>query len=611
MGSGNGEPDAGRGAGRQEPPGGRHGASHGPGEPDGLASLDDADIADLWVVDPQTGEFRMQTPDEIAAIAAAADAAVVVEPAEAASVPVQRGRAGRGRDAAPFPPKSKLKKRLKWTAIGLTITLVAIVGAAYGYYEYLNSRIKTGDPSAAVTRPPDAPVDAEGRKQMNILLIGSDSRVGEGNDGYGDKGSTGHADTTILLHLSADRSNATLVSIPRDTKVYRPACKKDGQPTKPEAKESWFNDSMLQPYGPSCTVATAEWMLGVKIDHWLMIEFKGVKEMTKAVGGVEVNLCDPLDDPVLPNHGGGTGLHLPAGKHPIEGEDALNFLRVRHGFKDASDLVRIEAQKAFLGSLVREIKNNAKWSNPKAVFDIAQAATGNLTVDTGLNRIEKLVSLGNEIKKVPESRMAFTTLPVIDVPNENPRTHVQPIEPKATNMWTSIRNDVPFTAGDPNAPPTSEPPPAPATTGPPPAPPVDPSTIKVTVRNSTKTPRAKAVADQLKGLRYQATADTKNIPEQPNSSITYPKGQLDTAKQLAAAVGVPETRLTEATKGETTFTVTIGLDFPAAQATPKPGVSASGPVLPTNPTAPAPPPAADVKLKTADNDSCIKTSHSK
>lgn len=607
--------------------GARHSGSasgaSGAGSGDGLGGMDDADVADLWVMDPETGAYRMRTPEEIAAARAAeafptpGTALAVPAPTrspERSPVPAPRRRTtppatrpGKGRKA------SKAKKRLKWTALSLVGLLVVIVGAAYGYYEYLNSRIKTGDRSGN-SDVGAAPEDEQGRRQMNVLLIGSDSRLGKGNSGYGNEGEAGRADTTLLLHLSADRSNASVVSIPRDMFVDRPSCKHD-KGTQPAAERVVFNTTMIEPGGPPCTVATVERMLGVRIDHWMMIDFNGVKEMTKAVGGVDIVLCDRLYDPKGP--GKGTGLDLSAGPHNLQGEDALSFLRARHGFYGESDLARIEAQKSFLMALAREIKTSATWKDPAAIFQIAQAATGNITVDEGLGRIEKLVSLGNEIKKVPEKRMAFTTLPVMDVPSENPKVHVQPIEPQATNLWASIRNDVPLTKGDPGATPAPASSAPPAATAPA-APAIDPATITVTVRNSTQIPKAQEVVDKLLAAKYKATVDKTGGTQQANSSITYPTGQIDAARQLAAAVGLPETALDESTKAGTKLQLVIGLDFPglndasggksSAGSTASAGGSAAAPAPSASVT---PPKAEDIKLNTADNDSCIKTKYSK
>ncbi|MEU8134537.1 LCP family protein [Streptodolium elevatio] len=562
-----------------------------------LGAMDDADVADLWIMDEETGAYRMKTPEEIEAAKV-----VTVEPTEAPDATPPSRRSTRRP-----PPKSKVKRRLKVTAISVAVLLVVLVGGAYGYYEYLNSRIKTDDLSGSVDKVPEAAEDEFGRTPMNILLIGSDSRLGEGNTGYGANGKEGTADTTLLLHLSADRSNATVVSIPRDTLVTRPSCKLDNGEIQPAKQNFAFNATLLNPGGPPCTVATVESMLKVKIDHWMMIEFKGVKAMTSAVGGVPINLCDRLYDPK--KTGQGTGLDLPAGEHRLKGEDALRFLRARHGFYGESDLARIEAQKSFLMALAREIKTSATWKDPAAIFKIAQAATGNITVDDGLNRIEKLVALGNEIKKVPEKRMAFTTLPVMDVPHEDPKVHVQARQPAADNLWASVRNDVAVTKGDP-APAGSVAPSSQA-----PAPPqIDPATIKVSVRNTTVVPKAQAVVDQLVAKKYAATVDRTKGTEQGASSLVHPKGKADAARQLAAAVGLPETAIIESATAKQ-FEIVIGLDFPGLNdkdPTGKaPASSSKAPASSKPPATVTPPSSEDMKLNTADNTSCIKTKYSK
>ncbi|UGQ09530.1 LCP family protein [Yinghuangia sp. ASG 101] len=629
----------------------------GPGDND-LNALNDADVADLWVMDPSTGSYRLRAPDAGGEAPSAGSPPPPGPPAQSRGgsdrLPAIRdggARSGTGRSQAvsrtvapprtspeadparPAPsrtgrraPKgpSKAKKRLKWTAISLAGLLVVIVAGAYGYYMYLNSRIKKTDRSAANEVPPSA-ADEFGRTPLNILLIGSDTRVGKGNQVGGEPGHEGLADSTILMHLSADRSNATMVSIPRDTMVDRPACKYDDDKVHPASTQKvQFNSTLATPPGAPCTVATVERMLGVQVDHYLLIDFNGVKEMTKAVGGVPINLCGPINDPVLPNKQGGTGLKLNAGPQRLQGNDALQFVRARHAFGDGSDLARIEAQKSFLMALAREIKGNAKWSNPKAVFDIAQAATGNLQVDRGLGTIDKLASLGNEIKKVPEERMAFTTLPNEPYPG-NPDAWVQQRQPDATKLWEALRTDTAITKGNPATTPASSAPPAPAAPEAPPAPapaPVDPATMKVNVVNTTDATKGKYVVEQLGTLGYKAKSEAATTGTRDNSLIRYPQGKADAARQLAAVVGISDLAIEESTSGTSTFELIIGSDFPnldtpdapiagAGNAGSAPQSSAAGAPAATTPPVVEVPPAADLKLNTADNEACIPTNSKK
>ncbi|MYW00061.1 LCP family protein [Streptomyces sp. SID3343] len=517
------------------------------------------------------------------------------------STPGERGATG----------KSTLKKRLKWTAIAAVGCLVVVAGSAYGYIRYLNGRLHhtqiTADKEG---RPPAADKDAQGRSPLNILLIGNDSRIGEGRR-YGAEGHAGLADVAILMHVSADRSNATLVNVPRDTMVDIPRCElgsgKDKKVT--EARFGMFNDS-FRDIGAPCTVATVDRMLQVRVDHYIEVDFKGVRDLTEAVGGVPICLDAPIHDPVL-RSGGGTGLDLPAGPVKLGGNDALQFLRARHAFGDGSDLARIEAQKIFLMSLARELKNNAKLSNVDGMFKIANSAVSALTVDNDLAGVDKLIDLADEIKKVPEKRMAFTTLPTEQyrpAPDQ-----VQPRRPAADDLWAAIRADRPITAPDPNVAPAVPP----ATTAPPVPPrtlaPVDAAKIALTVDTGTAKRRITPVVEALKRQGYRATSGS-TMPdghEHANSRITYPENRLDQARAVAVALGLPETALEVARAGDTTITLLIGADLPGPEADTdtdtgkdSDGASPKSTAGTTAPSTPQPPKAADLNLETADNTKC-------
>jgi len=570
---------------------------------------DDQDIADMWVVDAETGSYRLREsaaeeltgggPDEgpgrqdrsytpFAPVGAASPAPGTsvregVAPARETAPPAveQPDGSPAGPHPDPAPPR-RIRKRLKWVAIAVVGVLLLGAGGLYGYYEYLNSRLKTTQKNAGSTVPPAA-ADEKGRRPMNILLIGSDQRSGKGNEGYGDDGRTeGLADTTILMHLSADRTNSTLVSIPRDTMVPVPECTVNGE-TWPAEELLAFNETLTHG-GPPCTVSTVDQMLGVQIDHYVMIDFNGVKEMTKAVGGVPICLTTPIDDPVRPNKGGGTDLFLTVGDHRLQGEDALKFLRARHAFGDGSDLARIEAQKGFLMSLAREVKSNASLTNVDGMLRIAQVATGNLTVDEGLGGIDKLIALGNEIKKVPEKRMAFTTLPNRQWEG-NPQQRVISLEPNAKQLWNAIASDTPLTKGDqPAAVPTTAVPTAPA---------IDPKTVQVYVSNASGIKgKGTEISDALTAATYVVPETRTKSPTVAKSVVNHPVGQGAAALQIAQAVGLPATALHETSARANSLELVIGEDFPAE--------------LPTAPPTAAPPPAPEsLKQKTADQTGCM------
>jgi LCP family protein required for cell wall assembly len=250
--------------------------------------------------------------------------------------------------------------------------------------------MRLNDNLTKVDVPYDNPATSD--EPVNILLIGSDERVGEGNAGYGDADSLGHAETTVLLHFSKNREHATALSIPRDLIVDIPDCETkqdDGTvvtiPGQPGAR---FNESYgQQGRDPGCTWKTVQEITGIEINHFMLVDFNAVKTLATAVGGVEVCVAKDIDDDK-------SHLTLSAGRHVIEGEDALAFVRTRNSVGHGSDLSRIELQQQFLGSMARSLKDSGTLSNPKQLWDLADAVTKALTVDTGIGDVQKLNDLG-------------------------------------------------------------------------------------------------------------------------------------------------------------------------------------------------------------------------
>ena len=343
------------------------------------------------------------------------------------------GRRGR----KPVKKKSRAKKVLIWTGGTMAFVLVAAAGAGYLYIRHLNSNITTVPDDGASTG------GFSKDKAINLLLIGTDKRTGSGNEGYGDSGSVGHADTTILLHVSKDRTNATALSIPRDLIVDVPDCpttQEDG--TKKVIGGTTgvrFNTSLGQgERTPSCTMRTVTELTGIKPDNFMVADFNAVKTLTSAVGGVEVCLAKDIDD-------SDSHLKLSKGTHNIKGEQALAFLRTRHSVGFGGDLSRIQLQQQFLSSLMRKLKSNDTLTSPTKMVKLAEAGTKALTVDSKLDSIGKLKDLGLELGKLNVKNLTFTTVPVLDNPAEKVKATVVVNTAKAPQVFELIKDDVSFT----------------------------------------------------------------------------------------------------------------------------------------------------------------------
>ncbi|MFE4644576.1 LCP family protein, partial [Streptomyces sp. NPDC056730] len=291
-----------------------------------------------------------------------------------------RGKGGRGGTARGRAKRGPWRI-LRWVAAGLSLLLLATAGAGYLYYRHLNSNIRSGERSNGASGLDKPAANSAGQTPLNILLIGSDSRADPENVKLGgSKDTAGNpplGDVQMLVHVAADRKNASVVSIPRDTRVDIPECKdaKTGE-TFP-ATNAIINETLARG-GPGCTLSTWEKLTGVYIDHWMTIDFAGVVKMADAIGGVDVCVKENVWDRPLPGVPGGSGLKLTKGTHQIQGKQALQWLRTRHAFE--SDLGRAKAQHMYMNSMISGLKSQSVFTDTPRLTGLAEAATKSLEV---------------------------------------------------------------------------------------------------------------------------------------------------------------------------------------------------------------------------------------
>lgn len=341
------------------------------------------------------------------------------------------GAGGPGR----IPPDRRHWRRL--AAVGITGVVLAGAGTGWAVYAKLNSNIRTDSATERELRkweserPPAGPPNA-----ANVLLIGSDSRNG-GNGRYGHSRGQ-RSDTTMLLHLAADRKSATAVSIPRDLMVEVPHCKRpDGTETAPRAAQ--FNGAFAAG-GPACTIRTVEKMTGIRIDHYLIIDFVGFTKMVDAVNGVEVCLPRPVHDPEA-------DLALPAGRQTLHGEAALGYVRARKSLGNGSDTQRMERQQRFLGALVKKVQSNGVLLNPTRLYPVLDAATSSLTTDTALASLKGLYELVRSARRIPTDRIQFMTVPRREYRLDPNRDEL--VQPDAARLFGQLHRDLPVTVTPP------------------------------------------------------------------------------------------------------------------------------------------------------------------
>ncbi|MFF9647153.1 LCP family protein [Kitasatospora aureofaciens] len=263
----------------------------------------------------------------------------------------------------------------------------------------------------------------------NILLIGSDDRSGA-NSPYGGQPGTQRSDTTILLHLAADRKHATAVSIPRDVMVAVPSCEKpDGSRSKPGTTQ--FNWA-FELGGPACSIRTVEQLSGIRVDHYVILDFSGFKTMVDAIGGVEVCVPQPIHDK-------DAKLDLAAGRQVLHGEQALGYVRVRESLGDGSDTQRMGRQQQFLASLIRKVQSQGVLLNPTKLWPVLDAATSSVKADAGLSSLGALYDLTQDLRDVPSPNVVFLTAPRRPYRYDSDRDEF--VQPQTTQLFTALRED--------------------------------------------------------------------------------------------------------------------------------------------------------------------------
>ncbi|MFF1359454.1 LCP family protein [Streptomyces sp. NPDC058297] len=545
----------------------------------GRGRADNIDPADQWVLNPNTGDYELR-------LNPSAGQSAVPGPRRSPQRPTgRRGQTGQSRQNGrsreeqdsrevpgqrrrrapqPEPPgrrrsrpkkKSRAKKALLWTGGTMAFVMVAAAGGVYLYLRHLDGNINTTDVVGAKN-------GFSKDEAFNILIIGTDKRTGKGNEGYGDKNSVGHADTNILLHVAKDRSNATALSIPRDLVVDIPACQvrqKDGSLTTISGTpDQRFNTSLGQEgRDAGCTMATVKAVTGITPDHFMMADFNAVKTLSTAVGGVDVCVAKPVNDP-------DSHLKLPKGHSVVEGEQALAFLRTRHSFGNQGDLDRIKVQQQFLGSLARKMSSGDTLTSPTKLTSLAEAATKALTVDKGIGSLSHLKDIALELKKVPPKNISFITTPVIDNPADGVVHKTVIVNPTtAPQVFSMIKDDVSLTETKKKEKAAEQA----KLKGPKSA----ASDVRVDIYNGSET--VGAAQQTLTWLQNNegVTKSTQlgNAAKAAKTTLEYAPDQADQARRLADIMGLPASALKPGKsekndQGLPAMILTLGGDFKGA-----------------------------------------------
>jgi LCP family protein required for cell wall assembly len=364
------------------------------------------------------------------------------------------------------PRGRRVARIVALAATGVLVLGVAGAGAAY---LRLKSDIKVSDVDSLLadrtdrpTQAPANPDDPFAGKALNILVMGTDFRGGD-NAKLAGAGDQFHSDSTLVVHISGDRTRMEVVSIPRDSLVPIPACPLGGGRTSRPHTSAMFNDAFTIGGGPkqdvtgaaACTILTVEKLTGVPITDHIVANMSGVVGVVDAVGGV--TMC--LPEPVIGNHN--VDLDLPAGRQKLDGYKSINFLRARKGhgmgLQLGSDLERIKRQQAFFDAMVREILAQNLITDSPRLYRVVEAVLKSISTDPELADPRALAGLAWSVRAIDPADIVFTELPVAPAPTDSNR--VVWVTSKTDPIWKRIAQDDP-----PPGPATSKPKPTSSST---------------------------------------------------------------------------------------------------------------------------------------------------
>lgn len=317
---------------------------------------------------------------------------------------------------------------LRLVATVLVGALTFVGGGAFAVYTNFASNVGGGldidalrsdapqDPEQTAAPEDEKAADPRAGQALNILLLGSDSREGDENQAIGGGDETGaRSDTTLLMHIPADRSRVEAVSIPRDLLTDIPACPRaadDLGDTYASQSDVMFNGAFSKGssqgdvhMGAYCTLLTVENLTGLTVDEYAVVDFAGFQRMVDAIGGVPMCIPEPIVDPR-------SDLDLAAGQQTLNGQQALGLARARKiAGSDGSDIQRIDRQQELLAAVARQVLSKNLVTDLRALLSFFDAVTDSLSVSTGLASPMNLAGLATSLGSVGASGITFVTMP--------------------------------------------------------------------------------------------------------------------------------------------------------------------------------------------------------
>ncbi|MFD2492072.1 LCP family protein [Amycolatopsis jiangsuensis] len=356
-------------------------------------------------------------------------------------------------EKAEDPPQTRLQeKKQRHTERSIRIGRIALIvvaaliflgtGIAWGAVNWFDAKfteVSALDENSADIQNADAQANDE-----NFLMVGSDTRDGaSAEEGAGTSESTpgARSDTIMVAHVPADRKRVVVVSFPRDLEIDRPACNR-WDPKKsattddisPEQKIAKLNTAYAVG-GPQCVTKVIQKITGLRINHFIGIDFNGFKGMVDAVHGVTVHNEQPIDDTTLGK------VLMETGDVTISGDQALSYVRARHVKGDpTSDYGRIKRQQEFIGALLKKVMSSDVVLDPGKLSGFI-TAFARATFGDNLG-VQQMMTLAQSMRGLDPGRITFTTVPTVGLPNK--RGNEVLVESNTEKLFDALRDNTPL-----------------------------------------------------------------------------------------------------------------------------------------------------------------------
>ncbi|MEV0581891.1 LCP family protein [Nonomuraea sp. NPDC050310] len=473
-----------------------------------------------------------------------------------ASGPPPQGPPPGGRRAAKGGNGGPNRMRvMAWVSIGLTVALVGALLTGYGMLRSTFSGLRTEDVASKIKGP--RPQNLTGA--LNVLIVGSDTRAGKGNARYGQKQAREvdaggkRTDTMLLMHISPNRDTAQIVSLPRDSMVLIPECQNEKTGATIPAHTYMIN-SAYNSGGIACTIKTVESLTGIRIDHFVEVDFSGFKNIVDALGGVEMCFTTAINEPL-------SKFNITAGTHKLNGEQALAYMRLRKIGADQSDLQRIKRQQKFLSKMVQAATSTNLMTDVGKLTKLIDAAKESVLMDEDLAKDpQKLLDIAASAGKLTASGVKFIMVPVEAYPADKNR--VQWVKREADLLWQQIAQDVEVVQ---------------QATAKPTGPQLKPQQVQIQVLNGTdRVGEAQKVADELTKWGFKVVGVGNTPAAAPQTKVLYSaKSAADKPFAELAAAKLSGTKPAAATKVKPVnlkpYTPSAGVSAPEFEGKVEPG----------------------------------------